>query len=212
MGKSFIFSAALLITVLSACGTTVETGGGTAQMFSGRVADYSGPAGTLEAQDFSGVNVGAGSINADGRFMLELNETPPDLTGKTIVPEGCPNLSVSDPSVQGVEVTQINVVSKGQSVGNLEQVRIRSNDEVYAATSVTRIYADRDVSIEGRCFAPGTDGEVSIMYTLNYQRGWNVSRSESSSNVGNSGSDVETSTVSASEVRDIGWMYSANPN
>ena len=181
--------------------------GGTAQAVSGQVANYTGPAGTLEAKDtINAVDVGVGSINADGTFRLELGGTPPDLTGKSILPRGCPELNVSDSSVQGVALTQINVIADGESVGVIAQGGV-SGDSELTITSVGRTYVDRDVTITGTCVASSPDGEVRANYNLNYQRGWNVARAEISSNADNSVVTSNITSVTASEVEDIGWSY-----
>ena len=210
--KKVVFGSALLIAmVLSGCRTSDEIGGGTAQTFSGQVANYTGPAGTLEAQDFNDVDLGTGFISADGSFTLELIELATELVNRPIVyTEGCPYLRTSDRGAKGLMVDEINVVANGQTVGALAQGSIDVNDEPFV--SVIRIYADRDVTVEGTCAPLSADGESITTYDLDYKQGWNISLLEIKSSSNTSAIFSEESTVSAAEVENIAWLYAPNSN
>ena len=180
-------------------------------IISGQVADYDGPTRTLEAQDFNDVSLGTGSISADGSFTLELIEPAPELVNRPIVyTEGCPYLRTSDGGAKGLMVDEINVIANGQTVGALAQGSIDINDEPFVA--VVRVYADRDVTVEGTCAPLSTDGESITTYDLDYEQGWNISLLEIESSSNTSAIFSEESTVSAAEVENIAWLYAPNSN
>ena len=211
-----VVAASMVAMVLSACGTSGGVGGvdGGAQTISGQVADYTGPAGTLEAKDDANETVvGAGSIKADGSFTLELIEPAPELLSSLIIYTAeCPDLSISDRDAQGLFVTEISVMANGKRVGYIAQSSMDVDTESFSSTSVTRIYADRDATLKGACTSSGTDGVNIITYDLDYKRGWNIRLVEIKSRPNISGILSENSTVSAVEVENVEWVYSSDAN
>lgn len=205
--KLVVLVAALTVAaVLSACGTS-SVSGEAARVIQGKVADYDGPAGVLEARDDrSRVSVGTGTIDAAGRFRLELEDMS-ERSGTSLIPGECPDLRVSDTDVGGFTVTEIDVIAGGDLVGNLVQGAVSGNAENSTITSVARTYADREVSVEGTCAPLSTDGESVTTYDLNYEAGWNIVLTEISVRSNISAIFSTDTTVSAAEIDNIGWSY-----
>ncbi len=211
--KTLIILVAVLgvATVLNACERS-DGSSEVARTIAGQVTDYSGPAGVLEARDERNrVRVGTGTIDAAGRFRLELEDLS-ERSGAPLIPRECPDLRVSDADAKGFTVTSIDVVAGGASVGTLEQSSVSGDANNSIATYVVRTYADRNVGIEGSCAPLSVDGESVTAYDLDYAQGWNVSVLEIEVSSDISAIFAEEVTVSAAVAKDVGWLYAPNSN
>ncbi len=144
-------------------------------LLSGTVTDYSGPAGTLVAGTAFGSSddFGRGTIDAQGNFMLDLDDPVPDEELET--PPFCADIAVSDPAfrwgvVSGLSVYEGDAFAVGTSLAAEDP---RNNPGVYVFEM--RIFTDRDVSLQGTCDA-GTDEELTL--DLDLEAGWNAVRIE----------------------------------
>ncbi len=207
MKKVVMFVAALgVAAVLSACGSS-SVSGEAAGTISGQVADYSGPAGVLEATSIlGGKALGTGSIDTDGTFSLELDKNPSNLAGGAVVPtaSACPNVNVSDAQVKGTGVTEVNIIAAGEVVGQLYQSSIFDEDAGDSFSVVTRLYVDRDVLVKGNCTFRSEGTEFRATYDADYRQGWNVALAETTT-------DIDTSTYTARYTNgspaDVAWYY-----
>ena len=207
-----VVAAFMVAMVLSACGTSDGVGGvdGGAQTISGQVADYTGPAGTLEAKDDANETVvGAGSIKTDGSFTLEL-KTPSQLIDNAVIPavsaRMCPDLNVSDPGVKGASVSQISVSAAGSAVGSLFQSSLFGDDAEGSFSVVARVYVDRDVEVKGLCTFSNLDAEFRVSYDAEYEQGWNMVVAE----VNVSADGVTDTRYSTGAASDVAWSYVLN--
>ncbi len=195
--------------VLSACGSP-SVSGEAARTIAGQVADYNGPAGTLEAISILGDTVlGVGTVDTDGTFTLELDETPSDLVGSAVAPaaSACPDVDVSDTQVRGTGVAEINVIAAGEVVGQLFQSSIFAEDAGDSSLVVTRLYVDRDVVVRGSCTLRSGGTEFRATYDAEYRQGWNVALAETTR-------DADAGTYAArytgGSSADVAWYYIAS--
>ena len=177
MNKGFIFSAALLITVaLSACG--MSTSGEAAQIISGQVPSYGGPAATLEAvDDIGGADFGEGSIEADGSFSLSLEARVSQSALRPIDSlKACDNIRISDSDARTaglgqIRVTRVNGINNS-TVGALVLTRSERSAGNTTTTAVGRVYVDRNVSVSGQCRPENSD--TRLEFSLDLRAGWNI--------------------------------------
>lgn len=205
MNKLTVAVAVLGVALaLSACGTS-EVSGEAAQTVTGQVADYTGPAGALEAADGftdSPVSIGAGTIDADGSFTFELDSTVPESVLNPLdFTNGCDGIKVSNPNAKGFAVPRLKVISEGGIVGSLE---LASADSSVATSykSTVRFYVDQDTTIRGTCEFSNEFGSSKQSANLNLKRGWNVISSDTSET--DNSYEVNLYNGVASGVR---WVY-----
>ena len=177
MNKISVVSVALLITVtLSACG--MSTSGEAAQVITGNVAGYSGPAATLEAvDDIGGADFGEGYIESDGNFSLGLEARVSQSALRPIDSlKACDNVRISDSEARTaglgqIRVTRVNGINNS-TVGALVLTRSNVSEGNTTTTTVGRVYADRNVSVSGQCRPENSDARLD--FSLDLKAGWNI--------------------------------------
>lgn len=206
MNKIVMLVAALAITVaLSACGMS-GVSSEAARSFSGQVADYGGPAGTLEAtDDFTDATLGTGSISADGSFSLELDQDVPETALQPLALFlACADATISDPTAN-VSVLGVLDVVNGEQTGYLAMADSAVTAQRGSGTLVGRLYVDRDVSVRGECTSDGTGLTPDVDISLNLKRGWNVfaaiTRSDPNASAGIAG------TLTSDIPSGVQWYY-----
>ena len=190
--------------LLSACGS-MGTSGEAAGTVTGQVANYDGPAGALEAtDDFGGGSFGAGSIQTDGSFTLELEPTIPQSMLRSTEPlQVCPGISFSDAEAMTSGFNRIYVEVDGTPAGTLSQTSSSVTDQGAISTIVARTYADRDVSMVGKC--ESEDSVASIDMNLDLKGGWNVVTVVETSDSAFPSASSFTYTMGAAS--DVDWAY-----
>ena len=174
MKKLTIWIAFLLIAiVLGACGTSEVSGA--AETISGQVADYDGPAGALEAtDDFTETNIGTGSIQADGRFSLELDPSVPETALQSVAfLASCDDIAISDPEAN-ISALGVLDVANGDETGYLALANSAAAAQGRPGTLVGWFYVDRNVSVQGKCVSDGVNVFSDVEIDLELKRGWNV--------------------------------------
>ena len=188
------------------------TSGEAAGTVTGQVADYDGPAGTLEAVTgpTKTPELGTGSISADGTFEFRFEGSPTSVASSPILPPGtCPDIEVSDSDARGVNVAVFNVVSEGSVRGTLSQSQGEAGSVAgvaLPAVLVSRVYADRNVTVEGTCNVSALGTEVSTTYDVAYQQGWNTIVTRTSAGADGSLKSV-TTLATSSDLEGVAWSY-----
>ena len=177
-------------------------------MIAGQVADYSGPAGVLEAEDGYGdsISLGTGSIDSDGNFSVRLNDTVSESDLEDLQLTECDGLNVSDPdvAVKSLPVPELFVVAEGEVVGALVPSSVDPNMNPDSYTTTVRIYVNRDVTIRGTCEIADVDTVEIDTFNLSLKRGWNVVSAELEVDRANSIYKANYWNGTASGVR---WYY-----
>ena len=211
MNKTVTVVAAFLIAVtLSACGTSGGISGGSAQTISGQVADYSGPAGTLEAlANYDGaIALGEGEISVSGNFSFELYGDVPEAVLSPIGFE-CEGIIVSNPDAKSVVVSGMSVVTDGGISGNLLLSNVVPNSNSVLDKITARYYVDQDVTVQGTCdISNGSDSlKQTVNANLNLKRGWNIVSIDYNRNEAN---DIEEARIYSGSVSGLKWFYYKN--
>ena len=210
--KKFVGLVLALVAaaLLSACGTS-SSSGEAARMVAGQVADYSGPAGELEAS--AGLvklpEAGTGSVEADGTFSFEFEDIR-GFTGLPLVPPGtCADLSLSDAEARGLSVGGFDVVVEGRVTGTLTQSS-EAEGQVGGAPvpeiSISRAYVDRDVTVKGTCTLTVLGARVTTTHNVTYQRGWNAVLTKTTFSDDGS-ADARVTSATPSDLESVGWTY-----
>lgn len=209
MKKLTMWVAALgVAVVLSACGSS-SVNGEAARTIAGQVADYSGPAGMLEAfTDIeSTADLGTGTVSENGNFSFELSGAVPK-SELTVVgnPEGCPDIRVSNTEAGIFLVPQLSVIANGNVTGYLAQVssNLDDNEQLTSIVGNQRMYADRNLTISGSCTNTSVSGQEKVIYSLNLQQGWNVLSEKISLSTDGTVDSIE---YTSRAVSDIEWSY-----
>ena len=206
MKKRVVWTIFLLTAgVLSACGTP-EVTGEEARAISGQVADYGGPAGTLEAtDDISETNVGTGSIRADGSFSLELDQDVPEAALQSVTfLASCADIEISDPQAN-ISALGVLDVASGDELGYLILADSAATGQGRPGTLVGRFYADRDVSVRGKCVSDGADVFSDVEISLELKRGWNVYTVAAKSDPNAAGGIA--GTLTSGMASGVAWYY-----
>ena len=200
-----------LTLALSACGMS-SVSGEAARMITGQVADYDGPAGVLEAT--TGVvslpEAGTGSIEADGTFKFELNESPTGFFPSPVVPPGCSEVSVSGDRAKVLNVVQLSVVSDGRIAGTLSQSRDDSESNKSLPLPdvlVSRAYVDRDVTAKGTCSFSFLETKIISTYNVSYKQGWNTILTETTFSADGLTANSKITSATASDIKTTEWSY-----
>ena len=210
MNKRVMWGAAFGLTVLlSACGTS-SISGEAARAISGQVADYDGPAGTLEAvAGFIKLpQAGTGSIEADGTFAFELEESPTEFINSPIAP--CAEVTASDTAAKLLNVAQFSVVVDGRLMGTLSQSRddVNSNKSLpLPEILVSRAYVDRDVTVKGACTFTVLGTQITSAYDLAYRQGWNTLLTKTSFSADGLSAESKVTLATASDIENTEWSY-----
>ncbi len=209
MKKLVMWVAALgVAAVLSACGSS-STSGEAARTIAGQVADYSGPAGVLEADMNTDretpASIGTGAISADGNFSLELVDAVAESALYTLeFDEACTGVSVSNPDVKGASVSEFSVMAAGETAGYLVLMSENSDTEVDSEAQIVWLYVDQSTTVRGTCEYADSFGVERDTYNLNLKKGWNIVSLESNYDEAN---DTTESRLYNGKASGVKWFY-----
>lgn len=189
--------------LLSACGTS-SVSGEVARNIQGKVENYSGLAGTLEA--FTGdvaADLGTGTIDGNGSFSFRLDSSVPE-SALSPFGLGCEGAKISNFSTNFLIVTELNVIWEGGTAGSLILTDVAPNSNLTSSRATVWFYVDQDVSAQGTCEMPSGSGFSRQTADLELKRGWNVVSSDVGVDEASGAFEVSIYSGSAAGTK---WFY-----